>query len=722
MRGYKGILALASAVAAAWACAHAPAPETVKPIASNKGKDEAPFDVPAKISAEERGTWEARLYLLPDGAEKRIALRDRLAESIAASFAEIPEDKPAKRLDLFKEGLTLSAPADFHDGDVAPALAPAAKWVVERYGKRGDEVVVLAGLRYLALVEPKDARHQERFASLAEWSEGVRRTIDDPLESAASISDMYLRVARLVPDDEICGRAAAHLVEWNAAYAERIQNGGEELWEQLSPVAFREAQKIPIFLAYVFFINGDVTRARPWFGRLKGDFRALNAFENLLDGITHGEEVGDAYFALAQLFGSYDAETGQFSVGDPQAGLRACVLARRLGDESPRYPMCVGQFFELIDRPESAVPFYMETARISPDESTYMGVAARIRFALSRVHMLERTREAEEVIGIADQLVAEILALKGVEDDTLFQVTAELLRLSGEVEYADGRIEKAAAHFSKASQVWPGDVGAVFRLAEIKEARGQDDAALSLLGEAIAKAQGAGGADAEYWPGRAHQLRGEIRDAAGDAAGAADDYHAALQIWEKGDLPLDYAAEGALRRGLALDRLGDTAGSLDWMRRAIGLDPENRSTYGTAFSFLFERGRLDAAEDLFLVAFNQDRIGLMWKIYFALWVEGLARRQGKSDELARNYLAHADGDTWQDELARFASARIDAAELRRRAQNDGQRVEADFYVGLQLLGDGKPELARPLFEKVISSDMMGFFEYPMARTLLAGMR
>jgi tetratricopeptide (TPR) repeat protein len=225
--------------------------------------------------------------------------------------------------------------------------------------------------------------------------------------------------------------------------------------------------------------------------------------------------------------------------------------------------------------------------------------------------------------------------------------------------------------------------------------------------------------DAEYWPARAFELRGKIHADKGEDAAAAESYRAALAMWEKADLPLDYSAEIALRRGMALDNLGDAEGALEWMQRAIGLDPENRSTYGAAFSFLFVKGRLDAAAELFQVAFNQDRIGAMWKIYFALWVEGMARRQGKSVELARNYLAHADGETWQDDLARFFSGRIDAAELTRRVRNPGQKVEADFYAGLRLLGDGKRDLAKPLLQRVIDSRLMGFFEYPMARALLA---
>lgn len=720
MHRYKRILACACALAAACGCgARPPAPAAAG--GGKGGAATAPLVIPEKIPDAARGAWEARLFLMPDDAEQRPLLRDRLAESVAASFEAVPEAKAQKRLELFREGLSLHASADFERGDLATALAPAARWIVARYERRGDEVVVLAGLKYLALVEPGDPRHEEAFAGLAEWSERARGTIPDPLEARASIADMYLRVVRLVPERGLCERAAERLVAWNAEYASRLEAEGADEWG-LSPFAFREAEKIPIYLTYVFFLSGDATRAGPWIDRLRGGGRSLDAFRELLGNLGKGGEIGDAYFTLAQLFGSEDAETRLFSVGDPLAGLRACVLARRLGERSPRYPLCVGQFFELMGRPESAAPFYVETARVSPDESTYTGVAARLRFALNRVHALERLREAEEVIALADGLVADILALEGVEDETLYRVTAELLRLAGEVEYADGRIEKSIAHFAKAGEVFPGDVGAVFRLAEIRAMRGESDAALALAEEALERAEGAGGAEESYWPARAYELRGEIREGRGDAAGAAADYRKALGIWEKGELPLDFAAESALRRGMALDRLGDLAASREWLRRAVGLDPENRSTYGTAFSFLFLRGRLDTAEELFEIAFNQDRIGPMWKIYFALWVEGLARREGRSVELARNYLAHADADTWQDDLARFASGRIDAEELGRRAANPGQRVEADFYVGLRLLGEGRAADARPRLEKVIASGLMGFFEYPMARALLDATR
>ena len=115
----------------------------------------------------------------------------------------------------------------------------------------------------------------------------------------------------------------------------------------------------------------------------------------------------------------------------------------------------------------------------------------------------------------------------------------------------------------------------------------------------------------------------------------------------------------------------------------------------------------------------QDRIEAMWKIYFSLWMEGFSRRKsGKSFDLARGYLEQSDGKSWQDDLARFFSGRITADKLRGRAANVGQNVETDFYVSVKLLSDGKKSDATPLLRKVLDSDLMGFFEYPMARALL----
>jgi lipoprotein NlpI len=109
----------------------------------------------------------------------------------------------------------------------------------------------------------------------------------------------------------------------------------------------------------------------------------------------------------------------------------------------------------------------------------------------------------------------------------------------------------------------------------------------------------------------------------------------------------------------------------------------------------------------------------MWKIYYALWVEGLSMRTGQgSVALAKGYLESSDGDTWQDQLAKFFVKKISLDQLKKSARNVGQKVEVDYYGAVVALSDGRKDDAEKMLERVISSDLLGFFEYRMARAIL----
>ncbi|HUT79035.1 MAG TPA: hypothetical protein VM285_15155, partial [Polyangia bacterium] len=205
-----------------------------------------------------------------------------------------------------------------------------------------------------------------------------------------------------------------------------------------------------------------------------------------------------------------------------------------------------------------------------------------------------------------------------------------------------------------------------------------------------------------------------------EGGGADMDREQALAAWKAAAIPPSQEPEAALRQGVLLDRLGQIEASTVAFRRAIRIDPNRRATYAELLSYLVQRGRLDDARTFYRLAFNQDQIEVMWKIYYSLWVEGLAmRKEGRSFAIARGYLEQSDGTSWQDELARFFTGRIDAGQLRERAGSAGQLVEVDFYVAVELLVAGRKEEARALLDRVIASDLMGFFEYRMARALLA---
>ena len=44
----------------------------------------------------------------------------------------------------------------------------------------------------------------------------------------------------------------------------------------------------------------------------------------------------------------------------------------------------------------------------------------------------------------------------------------------------------------------------------------------------------------------------------------------------------------------------------------------------------------------------------------------------------------------------------------------GERAELHFYRGEQLAAQGKNDEARAMYEKVVQTEMMGFYEYEMS--------
>ena len=190
---YAIVLAILALISAG--CSGAPR-KTVSPPVGEAVKRFEKITVPGEIAQADRISWEKTLLLLPEDHPGRVPLRDRLAESYAASFEKLPKDELSGRLDLFTSALALHAPSDFQPSKVAEALVKPASWITDRYESRGDEAIVLASLRFMMLARPDDTRHAERYKELSEWSESVRMTITDDVERLSSVCDVYLKVVR----------------------------------------------------------------------------------------------------------------------------------------------------------------------------------------------------------------------------------------------------------------------------------------------------------------------------------------------------------------------------------------------------------------------------------------------------------------------------------------------------------------------------------------------
>jgi len=669
--------------------------------------------VPASVMPEDRAKYEKTLFVMPEDHPLRAKLRQVLARSYVKSFNETLPQKYKDRFDLFKNALALHDSSDFVPGGVMTELVPMAQWIAARYEQLGDEAVVLASLRYLMLAAPDDAKVKERYTQLSDWSESVRDTIEEKLERYNSITELYMRMIKLVPDKVVVEHVASTFLKRQKSIMVALA-GVERAGGMFPPQLIRSLMReggMAKELIHAFFLAGDLPSALVWLKKMDVGSSGGSEYITLLEDIQSEKSAAEGYFELASLLGR----------DDPGAAMRACLKAREHDRQDPRFSLCIGRFFSEMGRPESAVEFYSEAASIAPEESVMVRALSLARVSLFDIHKQEHVKGARRLIEKLDELVDKAVKMDS-EDSDMSTSIAALLHTCGEVEFDDGRIDAAAKHFERAEKIWPGLFLSTLKLVEIYQMRDRHKVAIEVMDRALARGRDHGD-EFEMWRAMILEQRADSLSELGKNTRAQANYREALQAWERADVPATQRPKTQIRKGVILDRLGKLDDSREAFRKAIRLDPNMRATYAELLSFLVRRGRLKDAEEFYMIAFNQDRIEAMWKIYYSLWVEGLSFGKGEARYApAWSYLEQRKGDSWQDLVARFYTDQITEKELRSHAIDTSRKVEANYYVALKLLTKGNKKDAVILLENVIKSDLMGFFEYRLAHDLLKNLK
>ena len=669
------------------------------------------IEIPESIEQSQRKLWQKTLLLLDVNHPQRVLLRDRIADSIVEEFRALEPDKVAERLALFEEALFLHHASDFASGRVVESVAELAKWTVDVYEGRGDEAVVLAALRLLMLVYPDNPKYEEAYLELKEWCKSVRETIVDRIQRVSSQIDVFTRMVELVPDQQIVSELAElHLQRYQViqnVFKAGIQDGDGITDPRQILMHGRALQSMPLNIIHIFFLTGKPEGARKYLETLVADGDLNAGYLEMLDRIAIGEDLADAYYSLAR----------SLIMFNPRAALKAYILARKADPEDYRFSMNIGQLFDELSCSECAVEFYVEAAEISPQEEVYTQIMELVTKSLTRLHYGEQVQACKRVIGRLDTFIAQALDAYPEDNTEIRAAASSLLYTMGEVEFDDGDITLAQKHFSRSNEVKP-NVPALIKLQEVYFLLNDFEPAMEILEKA--RAINLDGVQiSDYLKALILEKQGDLLLALGREKEAKGSYKEALMLLEYGDEFMDSSPAVAIRRGILLHRLGEDKNSQAAFVLAIRLDPDRAETYGTLISFLVVQGRLEDAIEIYRLAYNQDRIKAMWKIYYSLWVEGLSQRQGEgSVDLAKGYLESSNGESWQDNLAKFFCGKITISELRANARNNGQKVEVDYYGALSLMSKGKKMEAKGLLDSVISSNLLGFFEYRMARELL----
>jgi tetratricopeptide (TPR) repeat protein len=206
---------------------------------------------------------------------------------------------------------------------------------------------------------------------------------------------------------------------------------------------------------------------------------------------------------------------------------------------------------------------------------------------------------------------------------------------------------------------------------------------------------------------------------------ATQAYEQGLALWDQNLARAKGQRSGLLhlRRGVLLGRLARRGDAVSAFERALEQSPEMRETYTTLLAYLAVHDPDGAlAHRVFRAARNQLSLDPEWKVYFALWLRLIAGRSGGGVDAEVLELLEdaAQGNDWWAHLARFAAGKLDYDGLIKAAGDDvGQRTEAFFYEGARRLGMGDKAGARQMFEQVLASHMVNFYEFAMAQELLA---
>lgn len=225
------------------------------------------------------------------------------------------------------------------------------------------------------------------------------------------------------------------------------------------------------------------------------------------------------------------------------------------------------------------------------------------------------------------------------------------------------------------------------------------------------------------WEARARGRLGEIALHRGDPKASTQHLRQALrqtnELLTQPAVSARQQADRYLDRGQLLFLMGEISLAVDDYEHAADLAPDHIKAYSEPMLQLVSHGFYAEAQSVFRRAVDREEVAEDLKLYFSLWLNDLALRQGMSpDPAATRVLAQYQGGHWGQKLAKHARGQLSYDKLLHGATDEGERAEAFFYEGLRRWRSGDPTAGRKLLEQVVATQLMGFFEYDMAQAYL----
>ena len=649
----------------------------------------------------------------------REPLRERLLEYLLAkSDAVIDSDDYEALVGHLAAFTSLYRPVELDSVPLPAGISRVGQALVERGSPRGDEARVLSALKVMSLANPQDKASASYYKRLLHWSFDSRAVLGGPLESYDDgLVEALVEHARLTPTTDVLATLAQLYVDRRDALVELFSNAERSV--PISGPLFHSVQRgaadVALNVAAVYLRHADLATAQARVEALGTAGAQEIALLQLLEAARQpGVDGASGVLELGSQYGQ---------VQHTDVALALFLYGVRTYPNDPRFRQKLGLTSAKLADHEGAMAWYSEAIEMAPDrrelyDEVLTELARLMEMGMFEAEVTNTRRIANHAVSILEERVRR---WPEVEPPVLPQ---DLYLAIGIAEMNAGNTHDAR-QFLRKSLGSSENVRALLQLGLLEERAGARAEAVNHYKRAL-QLLGDEGSPADRRRAEILEDLGDVLRLQGEVQEASRMYEEGLALWDAIVPKLRGRRSGLahLRRGVLLDRLGRWEDAQSAFEQAMEAAPGTRETYATILSHMVV-GKLDAgfAHRVFRHAVNQLSLAREWKVYFALWLQTIALRSGErtEHEVRDVFEDFSPGDDWSAQLARFGAGKIDYQTLLASAQGLGERTEAHFYEGARRLSAGDTAGARAMFEQVLGTQMVNFYEFAMAQELLASM-
>lgn len=697
--------------------------------------------IPTSEEEAERGRY--RLDTLATDDTSWLGRRQALVEFYCTAMEQVLDRGHFEdAFQLLTKTVTLFEAAELVDPSrppTQPRLLGAARRIDQAFSRRGAHAEAMLALAVQIALSPAEMRPVNRFEQLAAWLKGPGNPAQHAFRNRRASLEQWLQEApaSFTSDMEHAYRVwpttflRKRLVE---QYRRESQPGDARNPHDFLRSLMREKKRRGSKELLAYKLAQVYLRA----SLPKEALAEIEKLGRLSDGETLlGDLLRDTLASPARPLSSGQlrqsltlAKEFVHSPEDLDVGLQVCRDVFAMAPDFVDAAICIGELAHAQDRKGLAMWAFLQAQKLAPaDRTVWQKLGLLYLEQLSMLVSEERTGEMNAALR---EIESHYAAMKQRFSDTTPEMNMAMALFEvGRGYFNVGSITDAEHYFSRSVQASP-TAQPYELLGMIHFRRKHADEAIRMFEKALSSHAAQSKVDVltqTLYSGRLGRLMADAQDLRKEGSGAElrkQSLGLLNRLQSEQRLRPERRAEAEIERGKMFYSLGEREQSLLAFRLATDQIPSAEETnkgagqlYADMLAFLVQRGELSLSLDIYHRALLSPHLGEPLKVYCSMWLLDLAERAGQvRDPLATAFLQSVQGGKWHATLAHFQSGRLDAQELVSRADTQGKLAEAHFYLAQAALRRGDAKTARELWNKVLQSNMFGFFEFEMAGAYL----